>query len=237
MKYKVSVKFIACLLISLSSNLQSQTSTSKGNCKYWCPNREFVYDAIYTDNKNEILSSETITLIASGTIWEADVNQTLLTFYLNYNKEDSLKLAPYPLNGRIKNWFKTYQEGALEDSSRIWMHPIRQNQYLLTEIAPFPEVKFPLSTDKTWESTLWIYEAFGSFKGTVNSSYKIEKIEARKFNCGTYKCWKIIAKGLHDVLGENSVVFYFNEEIGFMEMNYQFFNGQKMTFTLVNFKM
>jgi hypothetical protein len=117
------------------------------------------------------------------------------------------------------------------------MHPIRKNQYILTEIAPFPETKFPLVKGKTWNSTLYIYEAFGSFKGTVNSTYIIEGVEARKYQCGTFKCWRIVAKSLHDKLGESSVIFYFNEDLGFTEMEYTFFNSQKITFSLINFKI
>ncbi|MBK7310353.1 MAG: hypothetical protein IPI93_06065 [Sphingobacteriaceae bacterium] len=237
MKSKVVVSVTFCLLTSLALSLLSQTETKKGTCKYWCPNREFDFSAIYYDNSGKVLTRETITIKTTGKIWDIDPKQTLVTFRTNFTSEDSMKLAPHALNGINRAWEKKYQEGVIEDSAHIWMHPIRQNQYLLTEIAPFPEVKFPLMKNRTWNSTLWIYEVFGSFRGTVNSTYSIEGIEARKYQCGTYKCWKIVGTATHDKLGESSVIIYFNEDLGFTEMDYSFYNKQKITFILYNFKM
>ncbi|MDI1234150.1 MAG: hypothetical protein PSX81_07710 [bacterium] len=207
------------------------------NYKYWSSQRTYEFNAKYIDIDGKVLTDENLEIHPTEKIWDIDSKQTLLNFKLNYKKEDSILYANKPLNNKKRGWENNYQEGAIEDSSKIWMHPVRNNQYLLTEIAPFPEVRFPLSIGKNWNGTLWIYEAFGTFQGTVTYNYLIEGVEVRKYLFGTFKCWKILARGMHDKLGESSVIFYFNTELGFTEMNYIFYNGQKIIFTLTNFEL
>ena len=129
-----------------------------------------------------------------------------------------------------------YEEGVIENENRIWIHPLRQNQYVLTEIAPFPEVKLPLEVNRSWQSMLQIYEGFGSFQGDVKSNYIIESREARHYKFGTLACWKINSEGEHTKLGKNGAVFYFNKEVGFTEMNYWFYNGYKISLKLIDFR-
>lgn len=76
----------------------------------------------------------------------------------------------------------------------------------------------------------------GTFQGTVESTYVIEAKELRTYQFGNLMCWKIIATGLHDKLGTNMVTYYFNSEVGFTEMNYVFYNKQKIEFKLVAFE-
>ena len=75
--------------------------------------------------------------------------------------------------------------------------------------------------------TLFIYPAMGTFEGTVESTYTIKAEEERTYEFGKLSCWKIVAVGQHDKLGINSVIYYFNNEYGFTEMNYTFYNKQK----------
>ena len=86
-----------------------------------------------------------------------------------------------PLNGIYKNWMSNYQEGVLQSSSKVWMHPIRQNQYRITEIAPFPQIIFPIKKNTSWKDTLYIYATMGTFEGTVESTYTIKEEEERIF--------------------------------------------------------
>jgi hypothetical protein len=146
------------------------------------------------------------------------------------------KLPETPLNGKLRTWTSRYQEGVMQTPKKLWMHPIRRNQYILTELAPFPEIYFPIKNGATWRDTLYIYEAFGSFEGTIGNTYTIAGEENRMYEFGELKCWKIIASGIHNRLGINSVEYYFNSEYGFTEMNYLFYNKQKIEFKLVKLK-
>ncbi|MCP6768780.1 hypothetical protein NL529_28455, partial [Klebsiella pneumoniae] len=63
------------------------------------------------------------------------------------------------------------------------------------------------------------------------------KQEARTYEFGKLICWKIFAIGKHDKLGENTATYYFNEQVGFTEMNYHFYNNQRIEIKLINYKL
>jgi len=205
---------------------------------YWDSTQTYIYSATYFDSTGNIISSEKISIKPTGKPtgkpWVFEPKQTLVKISIHFNELDSLKLAPYPLNQIQKPWKRSYMEGVIQDSNRIWMHPIRRNQYVLTEIAPFPEVRFPIHLEDSWENTLWIYKAFGSFEGTVESNYKIDSLENRVYGSDTLECWKISSLGIHDKLGKSRAVYYFNQTYGFTEMNYSFYNEESIKIKLQN---
>lgn len=225
------------LVIIFPCVLQGQAdSASIARLKYWHPDREYIYSAYYYDSTGEIITSEQLVLEPTGEKWSIDTQQTLVRFKINFTTEDSARLAPYPLNGMARGWLRSYREGAIEKPAYIWMHPVRSNQYLLTELAPFPEARFPLEDGKNWNNQLFIYKAFGTFEGTVTSNYTVSKPENRVYDFDTLNCWKITGIGIHERLGRNEAVYYFNEEYGFTEMNYIFYNKQKINFKLLSLR-
>lgn len=226
------VNFLLIILFSIRVSISVSHAQNDRVHDFWVPGYEYHYNAIYRDNEGNVITDENLVIKPTGMIWEMDSNQTLAEFHLNYSEADSAALAPHPLNGVNRKWIRTYKEGVIQDPHRIWMHPVRNNQYILTEIAPFPEVRFPLEKGLQWHSTLWIYEAFGSFYGTVESDYVVEGRLLREYDFGHQPCWKIIATGLHDRLGKNTAVFYFHEIMGITEMNYHFYNGQEIEIKL-----
>lgn len=204
--------------------------------EYWSKEREYIYIGLYIDSSGQVISTEKITLHPTEEVWEMDGKQTLMDFTFDSISADWSKMLSVAINGKYKKWMSNYHEGVLQNSSKIWMHPVRQNQYLLTELAPFPQIILPIKQGTSWKDTLYIYAAMGSFEGTVESTYTIEQEEERIYKFGKIRCWKIFAQGVHDKLGINSVVYYFNYEFGFTEMNYTFYNHQKIEFKLVDLK-
>lgn len=203
--------------------------------KYWESERTYFYRAILKDSTGNILSEETIIIHPTEKVWEIDDKQTLIDIEINYDPGDSARLNSSPFPVRSKSWSRNYQEGVIETSKSVWMHPIRVNQYILTEIAPFPEIRLPPLEGLTWDSWLEIYQ-FDGLEGRVITSYAIENLEERAYDFSTMLCWKVIASGKHDKFGESTLILYFNDLHGFTEMHYQFFNGQQLTFTLTDFK-
>ena len=234
-KRKTLVPILLFIFINGTFFSQNEPAIAKKH-KYWALERDYVYDVTYEDSLGKVLSHETLTLQPTEKAWEIDSKQTLLTFLLSYTPSDSISLYLKSPNGLKRRWAHKFQEGVIENENRIWMHPLRQNQYALTEIAPFPEVKLPLQTGHLWESKLEIYQGFGTFQGDVKSKYVIELREARQYKFGTLACWKINATGEHNKLGKSGVVYYFNKDIGFTEMNYWFYNGYKISLKLIQFK-
>lgn len=199
----------------------------------WAEGRTYTYRVWMQDEQGHTMTDELLTLRPTGKAWEIDPNQTLAQFELNFSAADSARLAPFPPNGLQRPWMRRYSEGVMQTPTRVWMHPLRNNQYQYTEVAPFPEVRLPLEAGLKWPGTLWIYEGFGSFEGTVESKYLIEGQESRDYVFGPLDCWVINSVGVHDKLGTSSAVYYFHEMYGFTEMNYAFYNGYTLTITLM----
>jgi hypothetical protein len=221
------------LLLFFALDLFAQAETD--SAKYWRKGRTYVYRAIYTDSIGDTLSNEIIRIQATGEKWSIDPKQTLATFTMGFSSSDSASLAPFPPNGVQRGWYREYQEGVIETRSSVWMHPVRMNQYQLTEIAPFPCVHLPMDTSQKWTNQLMIYEGFGTFAGIVNTSYQTVGREMRIYPFGVYDCWKTEAIGEHNTFGFNTAVFYFEENIGFTEMFYWFYNGRKLEFRLIEY--
>ena len=132
------------ILYSENNYAQSPENKNKIIVNYWNANRAYTYQITYTDSNNQLITKEDLLIKPTGELWEADKKQTLADFSVNFKSADSTKLAPYPINEKMKLWLRKWQEGVIQNESKIWMHPVRQNQYQLTEIAPFPEVKLPI---------------------------------------------------------------------------------------------
>lgn len=199
---------------------------------YWDSTREYTFTGLYLDSAGDTITYEKVILRSTGQRWSIDTQQTLLKYTLHPIFCDSARFPKIPLNGKPSARLTIFKEGAIQNDRTIWIHPVRVNQYILTELAPFPEIRLPVKKDSSWNSTLHIYEAFGTFKGTVASVYRITGEETRRYEFGDLKCWKIKAIGIHDRLELNSAEYFFNAEYGFTEMNYHFFNNQKIKFKL-----
>lgn len=209
---------------------------TRSTLNYWDSTKTYVYNAIYSDSAGNTITSETIQIKPTGKPWEFEPKQTLFKIKFDFNAKDSALLAANPLNGMHKPWKRNYLEGVIQDSTRVWMHPIRKNQYVLTELAPFPEVKLPIQRGDSWTNTLWIYKAFGTFEGTVESIYKIDTLIQTVYLKDTLNCWRINAAGTHNQLGKNSITYLYQEQLGFVELDYHFYNEQRLIFRLTNIK-
>lgn len=222
------------ILLFLAPILLKTTNNSKvGHPNYWDSSRVYTYSAIFIDSTGDTLSEEIVKLKPTGEVWEKAPNQTLVSILLDFNADDSAKLAPYPANGIKLPWFRHYKEGAIQDSSKVWIHPVRANQYIITELAPFPEVRFPLKEDKSWSAGLTVFESFGSFEGHIDKFYNVNKVVNRNYVFGNLECWEIKAESIHDRLGSSRLTYYFNNEYGFTEMNYHFYNNKRLEFKLI----
>jgi hypothetical protein len=119
---------------------------------------------------------------------------------------------------------------------RVWMHPIRVNQYKFTEVAPFPEVFFPLQKGKKWDGgETSIFEGWDEWSGqTVKSKYKISGKATYLLKKGSeISCWviKSVAKCSS---GKSKLLALFNEEYGFVKMEYQNYENEKLVFELID---
>lgn len=225
-------------LLSLLSILQTPAADS---LVIFNPNRTYSYQAIFVSPSGDTLTREQITLQPNGQPWKYDKTQTAFEIKYNNTPEDSLTFLSYvnPQSKKKKKpqsyvWIDAETTGAIEDGQQVWMHPIRSNQYNYTEIAPFPKVMLDsLKAGGEWNNALLIMMGWGAFKGKVDNHYQAVRQETRKYGSLTLEsCWLIRSVGKHSKLGNSYLDFYFHPKYGFVEMNYRFYDGAKISYVL-----
>ena len=204
--------------------------------------RTYVYQALFISPHGDTLSRERVTIIAMGHPWKLQKKvQTALAVQYAYSRQDSLTFLTYP-NPLTKkptqpkrfNWVKSVETGAIETPQQVWMHPLRDNQYVSTEIAPYPLVKLDsLVLNGVWHQQLAVMMGWGAFKGKTVSRYRVVKRETRRYgSLMAANCWLIQAESHHSQLGTSYLDFYFHPNYGFMEMRYRFYDGTRISFLL-----
>ena len=127
-------------------------------------------------------------------------------------------------------------EGIIENEEEIWIHPMRQNQYKFTEVAPFPTIKFTLNIGKSWESTVNIFEGYGEWDNkSVVSNYEITGQVEFKYKNKLFNCWIIYAEAIFED-GNSSLELLFNENLGIVKMKYQNYESEELVIELIDNK-
>ncbi len=196
--------------------------------------KNYIYQATYKDDTGNTLSDNKIKLIPSGErIQFAPERQDRVTYIYENYKEDSIKLASHTLNPTYQRWVNKAEEGIIENVEKVWIHPMRHNQYKFTEVAPFPEIELPLEIGKQWESTLNINNFFGEWANSSGvSEYEVIKRDSFTLKSGQIECWKIKSKSKFP-FGISYLNYKFNKDYGFVELNYKNYKNETLEIRLV----
>ncbi|MCC6726524.1 MAG: hypothetical protein IT258_18630, partial [Saprospiraceae bacterium] len=160
------------------------------------PCRAYYYSATFNDAQGAEISKTRVKMMATGKRWEFQPEmQDELVVQYEYEKDCVEKCKPFILNKTLNQpiWAKEEKTGIIENVQQIWMHPFRANQFNFTEVAPYPMVKLPLETGKTWDGQLSIQNGWGDWDNTAgNYSYEVKAKEDILTGYGDLKnCWKI----------------------------------------------
>ena len=197
----------------------------------------YEYEAIFINSKGDTLTKEKITIKSMNVPWEFQKSQTKL-YYQYFPDSIGLKSFVNPVKKFRKLKFsdleKFEETGVIENESSLWMHPFRANQYVYTQMAPFPEVNFENGKiKKEWLSNRLNFFSWSSYKGIVKSNYSLGSIINYNLNDQMlYNCFEINAEGVHNKLGVSYLKTIFNKEYGFLEMNYLFYDKTQIKIKL-----
>lgn len=130
--------------------------------------------------------------------------------------------------------------GLAENSANVWIHPFRGKMFSVTELSPFPFVKFPLKIGSQWNWKLediqerWSDPRFVEYKGTLtgNYSHQITKKIKLKTLLGKLDCYVIEGKATNRV-GSVFLKSYFNPKFGFVRLEYTNIDESNLTVELV----
>jgi hypothetical protein len=199
---------------------------------------ELKYNAIFKDTLGNITDEEII-FKSLGTPWEYQ-NDQIKVEYLYFPTDSIINLLNNPLSkkGRFKDIriLTKSTSGYINSEKSFWIHPFRANQYVFTEIAPFPSVYFEnLKIGGKWEEKLFIPFGWGIFNGRVQKKYEVIDIESFEFKGEIInECWVIEAVGLHSKLGVSTIKYCFHPNFGFLYMKYYIYNGVEIEFKLID---
>ena len=128
--------------------------------------------------------------------------------------------------------------GLIENPKNIWFHPPREYLFQILELNPFPYIKSPYIIGNEWKWELeiggqWGDKRWREWKGNIHNFYHYKIVESTtiKSKLGNLKCFVIegIAKS---ELGETKLRSYFNEEYGFVKLEYTNIDKSKIELML-----
>jgi hypothetical protein len=224
----------AVLMQSCSALLKVKDTTGQTNIKskfnkdniIFTTGKTFVYsvthiagnDTLEIKNSNGTLINQVILHVMPGRFF----NQTKISF--QYANETS-----YVGNKNIT--------GIIENKNEVWIHPPRTNfPFIFTECAPFPQIHFPIEEGKTWTSITFVpkgqYEEI-NLSGKIENKWEIGRKQKLDLNYKTYQgVWDVKSTGT-STLGTAVNHFYFSPSDGFVKVQYEFPNKEKLIFELI----
>jgi len=213
------------------------------NLKVFKKGRDIVYSAIRINPAGDTIANTYITIIPDGTGWgdEAASSQSQVIYEYDYSQRDSIEhIEELHLVVHQRFWNKRDTTGVIENSKKVWIHPFRSNEFFKTELAPFPMVKFPLSDSlmQASKSKIVILNNWGSYTKTeTQERYAYLGKEKKYYNgTGEIDCHKLEGTGENTKFGISKIVYFFNEDFGFTEMNYLTYDGDRILFKIKGVK-
>lgn len=210
------------------------------NLRIFKKGRNVLYSAIRINAKGDTLANTTLNMIPDGTGWgdEAADSQSQVIYVYESSTQDSIDhIEEVEMTVGTRFWNDIDTTGVGESESKVWIHPFRNNEFFKTEIAPFPEVYFPLSDSlmQSKKSSTHIMNNWGLYTGTeTKQSYNYIGKENKSYQgIGKIECHKLKAIADNTRHGQSTLEYFFHEEYGFTEMNYLTYDGDIIQFKII----
>lgn len=235
---KLCVHFLASVLVVLVASCQhkKQSSTTAAVSrptslpageKILSKNRRFVYLVRWYAPGATTATLDTVTMTASGAPSHIEPTQMGITWLF---RADTL-------------WTSGFKEGvgAVENKEEFWLHPPRYGRYRILELNPFPHIKLPATSGRTWEWSVYppgdYYgnPAWATWKGImqVRFRYTLGGIVPLATPLGNLPCYRIQAAGTTK-LGTTALEAYFHPAYGFVRLNYRNIDGSRVQLEMVS---
>lgn len=209
------------------------------NLKVFRKGRNIHYKAIRINESGDTLANTTIVMKPDGTGWGdiAASLQSQVIFEYHYSPEDSLEHISELIEVVTADfWIQNDTTGVIENEEKIWMHPFRNNEFFKIELAPFPKVVFPISkeTMEAANSKIYILRNWGTYSGsyTENEYTYLGKEPKTYESVGEIECFKLKAQSFNNFHGISKIEYYFNADLGFVEMHYETYDHEIIHFVM-----
>ncbi len=199
------------------------------------PCRTFTYSAKYWDEGYNLISTSLVRMTITGNEaptgreneWEAIVQY-------QFDPETIPQIDKYNLNNDFKGraWITETVTTVKEDGYDTWITPFRDNQFAFTQVAPYPSVNLPLTTDKQWTSNLLIYGTWGDWDNQQLISNYLSLDEEQIVLPFQTITTRHVTSYVDTDFGRSTHDFWYNNEFGFVKMQYKNYQGQLLIFEL-----
>lgn len=201
------------------------------------PCQTLTYDTEYFDEDSMLLVKSDVFIKYLGKMWSASPkNQQEVLMGYDYDEQGRLSYEEHTsINKSLSSlWQRTSITGVLENENEIWMHPFRSNQFISLEVAPFPEIRYPLEIGNFWSGSINMGEGWGEWENeTVYSYYEIvdSGVDVETEYGMISDCWLVRAKSDFKE-GRSHLDLYFSPELGFVKFEYINYKKHRITISL-----
>jgi hypothetical protein len=201
------------------------------------PCRQFIFRAQYWDQDYNVISNQRIWMMATGKPWEMDEKQREIVFQYEYDDDEIERIKSFMINRSLidREWTSWESTGFVESQSSIWLHPFRSNQYLFTEVAPFPMISYAsLDVGYQWSGSINIYEGWGDWsESRVEHMYYVTDLISLETEIGDIKDCYHISSNATAPYGISTLDYWFNMEYGIVKMVYRNYADQLLQIELI----
>ncbi len=179
------------------------------------PNREWNFEVKRSDSE----TTDTLKFKIFNENWKLFQKKCKWFYLLINDSSGSMKMIT-STTGIIDRQCNPVMEWFFD--SEIWMHPPRSAYLRLTEMVPFPWIKFPIEKGKELDWNLIPKSGWEELEGVeVNGTLKVTGKIFYENPVVKDSCWVIEAVGKSDA-GNFTGKYYFNEKLGFVYFYYDF---------------
>ena len=157
--------------------------------------------------------------------------------YANDFNQTLVKYAYIFSNGR-SNGDEAFT-GLVENSSNVWLPPLRQDFFEVLALNPYPFVQQPVEVGKRFDLDLPVYDNWSNPKwkkwfGTLKNDCRYEIVKQRKLEMafGTVFPYAILSN-CENELGDTGLIAYFDESLGFVKLDYRNIDGSWVSLELL----
>lgn len=134
--------------------------------------------------------------------------------------------------------------GLIENSKNIWIHPFRGKYFSVLQFSPYPFVKLPIEEVSSWTwklqgiSERWSDARIVEYqsKQEATYAYKVTGKKTLTTRFGQLNCTVIHATA-RLAIGSSNLTAYFNDQYGFVRMEYNNIDGSAITLELVEVQL
>lgn len=235
---RLRAHFFACLLVVLGVACQPEKQRPvttaavlhptllRAGEKILSKNRRFVYRVRWYAPGATTATLDTVTMTASGAPCSHEATQNCFEWLF---RADTL-------------WTSGFRSsvGAVENKEEFWIHPPRYGHYRILELNPFPHIKLPAVSGKTWEWSVYppgdYYgnPAWASWKGVIKVKfrYTLGGTVQLPTPLGSLLCYRVEATAISK-LGTTTLESYFHPAYGFVRLNYRNIDASRVQLEMI----